>query len=511
MRMGLADIFKSLRGGKPGSETKGKAAAADVTTGDAAKAKPAAGNNDAKGKAAAADTAIDEDAKAKAAAESKKNQAQAIFSELKKLAERRPYGGLPYKKRKEELAGMNIKDREAQMKKLDASVRRKYSKWLKAHYVKKVLPVRYGELSNAPVQDKVVFMEKGGPNLPPNNHIAKVIESQGVYKVVKIGLYRNDVSEFEMYENAVHLIEEISNAKALFISSENPMLSHFVVRPETKVIQLWHGCGVFKKVGYSTLDSGGFGMSAKAREEYNGYRNYSYVCIPSREQAWIFEDSMHIPADSGKLVPIGVSRTDQFYDPEFASSARAKLEEKLPQIAGKKIILYAPTYRGRTTKAYAPDALDVSKMAEALSDDYVLLLKYHGFGVNTRPPLPKEWEDKFAFDMKELSLLSIEQLLAIADICITDYSSIGFEYAILERPIIFFAYDIDQYLDERGMYYNYDEITPGPVCKTTQEMIEYIESLKDGFDSTEIHAFKEKYVGMCDGHATERTIALIES
>jgi CDP-ribitol ribitolphosphotransferase / teichoic acid ribitol-phosphate polymerase len=438
-------------------------------------------------------------------------QALSIFNELKELAEKRPYSKFPHEERMAKLSEMDVKGLESRMRGLSSSVYKEYSKWLKAHYIKEVLPDRYDELSGAPIQNKVVFMEKSGPNSPTNNYIAKVIKGQGVYEVVKIGLHQNNASSFEMYENAVHLIEEMCDAKALFISSENPMLSHFDVRTETKVIQLWHGCGVFKKIGYSTLGSGKFGMSAKAREEYDGYRNYSYVCIPSEEQAWIFEDAMHIPANSGKLVPVGVSRTDRFYNLKFAKNARKKLEERLPQIAGKKIILYAPTYRGRISEAYAPDALDVSEMAAALSDDYVLLLKYHSFGVNTRPPLPEEWKDKFAFDMKELSLLSIEQLLAIADICITDYSSIGFEYAILERPIIFFAYDIDQYLDERGMYYNYDEITPGPVCKTTQEMVEYIEGLKDGFDSTEIHAFKEKYVGMCDGHATERTIALIES
>ena len=63
--------------------------------------------------------------------------------------------------------------------------------------------------------------------------------------------------------------------------------------------------------------------------------------------------------------------------------------------------------------------------------------------------------------------VGIERLLDIADVCITDYSSIAFEYSIMEKPIIFFAYDLEDYIDERGMYFNYDEITPGPVCKTT--------------------------------------------
>ena len=220
---------------------------------------------------------------------------------------------------------------------------------------------------------------------------------------------------------------------------------------------------------------------------------------------------MHIPADSGILVPVGVSRTDRFYDPKLEEGSRAKLLEEFPQIGNKKIIFYAPTYRGRTSKAKAPKALDVNAMAQALGDEYVLLIKHHGFAAADRPVIPEGLENTFAFDMNKNTVLGIEALLSLADICVTDYSSIGFEYALLERPLIFFAFDLDEYMDQRGMYWDYDEITPGPVCRTTEEMVDYIENLDERFDLAEIQAFKEKYVGACDGHSTERTIALIEA
>ena len=65
-------------------------------------------------------------------------------------------------------------------------------------------------------------------------------------------------------------------------------------------------------------------------------------------------------------------------------------------------------------------------------------------------------------------------------------------------------------IDGRGMYYDYNEITPGPVCKTTEEVTDYIAGIEDRFDVEAVRAFRKKYVGACDGHATERTIALIE-
>ena len=278
---------------------------------------------------------------------------------------------------------------------------------------------------------------------------------------------------------------------------------------ETKIIQLWHGVGVFKKVGYSTVDNKNFGKNRKEREEYNQYRNYSYVTIAASEQSWIFEEAMRINKMSGIIKPIGIARTDVFFDEKYINNTYEKLYRKLPQIKGKKIILYAPTFRGTVANAQAPDKIDVNMFGKALGDEYILIVKHHGLSKNV-PEIPERWNNSFAFDFGKQKVLGIEGLLAIADICITDYSSIAFEYAIMEKPLLFFAYDLEDYIDKRGMYYDYDEITPGPICKTNEEMIDYIKNIEDRFNKKEIIAFKNKYVSACDGNATQRTIDLIE-
>ena len=100
----------------------------------------------------------------------------------------------------------------------------------------------------------------------------------------------------------------------------------------------------------------------------------------------------------------------------------------------------------------------------------------------------------------------MNDLLFVTDVCITDYSSLVFEWSLFERPIAFFAYDLDDYLDERGFYYDFDTMTPGPVCNSTQELADWVRTLDEGFDPSEVVAFRERFMGACDGHATERIL-----
>lgn len=402
-----------------------------------------------------------------------------------------------------------LKAQEETFAQTDPKAAKLYKKKLKVRCIKEQIPAIYAEESQKPVVDKVVFMENGGSPSPTSFHLSKEIKRQGKYKVVYKGLHIRKVSDAEYYHNALGFIKEMATAKAVFFSTANDLLSHFDVRPETKVIQLWHGLGLFKKVGYSTVENVHFGKSAKDREEYDQYKNYTHVTVPAEAQIWTFEDAFHISKESGIFRPIGIARTDVFFWPEFYQEQRKKLEDAFPQLAGKKLILYSPTFRGSVAKATAPDQLDIAAMAKSLPEEYALLIKHHGL-CKQRPPIPKEYENKFAFDMNANSILTIDELVAIADMMITDYSSLGFEFAIREKPLIFFAYDLEDYIDKRGMYYDYEVITPGPVCKTTEEVIDFIQHIDERFDLDAVKAFREKYVGACDGHAIERTIALIE-
>ena len=388
---------------------------------------------------------------------------------------------------------------------------KEYLKTMHDECVRDTLPLVYTENSKGPVEDKIIVMERGEAPSPSSEHLAKVLEEQGKYKVVYMSLGIRETTYLRYYRNVIRFVKEAATAKAVLISTANDFFSFVDVRPETKIIQLWHGVGMFKKVGYSTLESKRFGPGEQYRKEFDQYRNYSYVTIASKSQEWIFEDAMHISAGSGVLAPVGIAKTDVFFDKEYMEGSRQLIESMIPEAKGKKIILYAPTFRGTVNNAKAPDRLDIDMLGNEFSEDHILLIKHHGLCAGKTPEIPEKWAGTFAFDMMNVPEMGIEKLLAISDICITDYSSIAFDYSIMEKPIIFFAYDLDDYIDERGMYYDYSEITPGPVCRTNEELVDALKALRNGFDKTEISEFRKKYVDMCDGHAAERTIALIES
>ncbi len=218
-----------------------------------------------------------------------------------------------------------------------------------------------------------------------------------------------------------------------------------------------------------------------------------------------YEEAMCLKKNSGQIQPIGISRTDVFFCQEFLEQARQKVRDEVPQAVDKKVLLYAPTFRGNVSKAEAPDALDMAAMARELGEEYILLIKHHPV-VKNRPQIPEEAKN-FAFDVTES--LEIEALLCSCDLCISDYSSLIFEYSLFERPLIFFAYDLENYGDWRGFYYDYEELTPGPVVRTTEEVIAYIKKTENGFDPEEIRAFRKRFMSACDGHATDRLIELV--
>ncbi|MDO4869036.1 MAG: CDP-glycerol glycerophosphotransferase family protein [Bacillota bacterium] len=372
--------------------------------------------------------------------------------------------------------------------------------------IKFVYPAQYKKHAKAPVEKgKVILLEPRFMQTTDSLQLIKErLQESGEYRIIEMSIGFELLRLKEQYHRIMDFLAEMATAEYVFTTDSNKAVGGFSKRPETTVIQVWHACGAFKRFGFSTAKLE-FGGSNHKQKMYPLHRNYDIVTVSSPEVVWAYEEAMGLEG-LGQVQPLGISRTDVFFDPAFIDDAVSEVRNKVSGIGGRKVILYAPTFRGRVLEAVSPDELDLFAMKEKLGDEYVLLIKHHPF-VTKRPAIPAECSD-FAYDVTDD--LQIDQLLCAADICISDYSSLVFEYSLFERPMLFFAYDLDDYYDFRGFYYDYDEMTPGPVVKTTEEVIDYISRVGEQFDAKEVKAFRNKFMSACDGHATERILSQIK-
>lgn len=377
---------------------------------------------------------------------------------------------------------------------------------IRKHYRYKVyFPKVYSSYCTESVQEnKVLFLEMRFTKLSNSFElIYKALEESGEYDLKCSYVQFNFIRGREFTQRVNEMLKELATAKYVFVDDASLILSSIPLRKETIAINLWHACGAFKKFGRSTAELK-FGSSAATLDKYPNYENLTHVTVSSPEVIWAYEEAMHLP--KGIVKATGVSRTDFFYDSEFVESRRQKLYEIMPEAKDKKVILYAPTFRGHVATAKSPDKIDFERFYQELGDEYVIVCKHHPF-VKKPPVIPEELQH-FARDLTKD--LSIEDLLCSADICISDYSSLVFEYSLFEKPMIFYAYDYDNYCDWRGFYYDYSEFTPGPVVQTEDELLDSIKNIDTQFDKQRVIDFKEKFMGSCDGHATERIIELMK-
>ncbi len=272
-------------------------------------------------------------------------------------------------------------------------------------------------------------------------------------------------------------------------------------RKGTRLVQIWHGCGAFKKWGYSTR-SGSWGLKDEFFEKYNVHKTYSLITTSAEfvndKYAEAFGSSME------KVKALGVPRTDVFFDSSFINAQKELLLQKHPELRGKKIVLWAPTYRGNDLKSSEnPIAIDFEELRKALGENFALLCKFH-------PHLAKkikaddlgESAQGFVYNISDE--FSISSALCFADILISDYSSLIFEYSLLNKPMLFYAYDLDEYNSDRSFYYSYESFVPGPIVKNSSELANAILSAEENFDKEITAAFRNKYMSACDGKSTQR-------
>lgn len=276
-----------------------------------------------------------------------------------------------------------------------------------------------------------------------------------------------------------------------------PQLHALDIRKETKVVQLWHACGAFKTFGFSRLDKIGGPLQDSAN-----HRSYDYVFVSSRYMEPVYSEAFAIP--SGNVKALGVPRTDIFFDKMYQLQVKKKLYEKYPQIADKKVVLFAPTFRGDGNKdAYYPlERFSVDAFMERMPQDYILIIKHHPF-VKQKFSYADRYADRVLdFSGKE----QINDVLCLTDVLVTDYSSSVFEAALLSIPMVFYVFDKETYMQERDIYSDFDSFAPGELVETEEALADaVIEAMEKGKEmSKKEEAFRDYYLQALDGNSTKR-------
>lgn len=264
-------------------------------------------------------------------------------------------------------------------------------------------------------------------------------------------------------------------------------------RKETRVIQLWHGCGAFKKFGYDAFDDIPKGYRG------NVYKNYDLVTVSGEYCVSFFQSAMRLGKEIVK--PLGCCMTDRLFDREYLNLCRTKFKHIHPDAEGKRIVLWAPTFRGNAGDAYVVGEQYIDRLADLYKNELYIIKSLHPMS-----------EGCLA------SFMSSSELLVCADVLITDYSSIFFEYLLLDRPIVFFVPDYEDYARDRGFYLDFDSL-PGHIVKNNNidEAVRILYNVAGGNEKetsatneSQMRAFRQKfreqYMSACDGHVTERIV-----
>jgi len=379
-------------------------------------------------------------------------------------------------------------------------LRRLINRAVRLFMYKLYLPAVYKRAAKKPLDpDKAVFVEVRRPELTNSlSLIYERCEKEG--KRVSLHILRYSVARAPtLIKSCAALMRDIGDAGCVFIDDACEAMGCFKRRDGQKIVQVWHGCGAFKRFSFSTADLI-FGYDRKEMLRYPCHVNYTLVPVSGEASIAAYREAFNLGDDPENIVrSMGVSRTDVFFDADFLASAAQKVYDAVPAAKGKKVMLYAPTFRGSVSYAAAPELPDVRRLKEEFGGEYVLLIKQH-YLIADFPAVPEDCKD-FAFDVSKT--LGIDELLITADVCIADYSSLVFEYSLMGRPMVFFAPDVDDYCDWRGFYWDYREFVPGPIVSDTEELIKALRCCGSDFKE-KTAAFKKLHMTACDGRSTDR-------
>lgn len=288
-------------------------------------------------------------------------------------------------------------------------------------------------------------------------------------------------------------------ATSRYVVANNHLPDWFAKRPEQVVVQTWHGTPL-KKIGHD-IEAVHFADQRYLERVEKEVQNWDMLVSPNSFSTPILKRAFRFP---GEMVECGYPRNDILRRPGTERRA-AQIRDRIGLPPGKRIIMYAPTWRD--DQFYAPGKykfdfrIDLDDARARLGADHVLMVRRHP---NVVDPVPGAG-DGFVFDVSDYP--DMADLSLISDVMITDYSSLMFDFVNTGRPILFFTYDLDHYRDTlRGFYFDFEQSAPGPLVFESAELISAIRDVDDiqARYAARYQWFQEEFCDLDDGYASAR-------
>ncbi|MDL2212264.1 CDP-glycerol glycerophosphotransferase family protein [Erysipelotrichaceae bacterium OttesenSCG-928-M19] len=272
-----------------------------------------------------------------------------------------------------------------------------------------------------------------------------------------------------------------NTSSVVLLDGNNFVYANIKVKAQVHTIQLWHATGAIKK----------FGQDTKRRYQIKGYDS---IIVSSSFFKPIYAQALNTPLEN--VHDLGICKTDYLFDCEYLNNCQVKFYQKYPFLKNKKIILYAPTFRGEGIDDIN-DTSNINELTKLLNDDYCLLKKNH-------PLVKKNDNDTSIIDVSSDDLY---ELLVVADYVISDYSALIFDAMILNKKTILYLYDYQEYKKNRDFCVNIHEID----LKKGYTIHEIYDILNEYEDCEEVSANMEKYLSAIDGSSTKRIFNYIKN
>ena len=331
------------------------------------------------------------------------------------------------------------------------------------------------------------------------NRVSFIIDSRESFKgnldyIKKEFEKRGDFEFHFFYKDKLSYasLKKLAGSRYIFLNDNFFAMAFMDFKPKNIIVQLWHAPGASKKFGGS-VEIESRDILRKCSEKTD------YLFVTSEKIMGYYGEAFQM--SKTKIKPLGLPRLDYYFENHDLDKIKNEFSKKYNVFPDKKIILYAPTFREEEKYNNVFNYLDLEKFNQKLGDEYILALRLH-------PKIKNFYKDDISANGKYIDVSDFEseqELMLISDILITDYSSIMIEYSVLNKPTVFFTYDLDDYLaNERGFYYDFKTTVPGPIVHTSDELIDVIEN--DRFDKSKISEFVNSQFDYIDGHSSERIV-----